>query len=82
MKWVVKYFDKKDEFYRGELGPTSIDINILKKRYEVSDGDPMYDSYPVYPSDCEFLSGIFDSKFQFDKYDYFLERYLDKHDFE
>jgi hypothetical protein len=74
MRRFISFFKKNNEEFEGKI-PVSIDINILQKKYNNRTYDPMLIySYPIKPEDASFFLQFFDNhKFDFFKFDYFLE---------
>jgi hypothetical protein len=79
IKRYISFFKKTDEEYAGKI-PINIDINILQEKYNNIIYDPLLIySYPIKPEDEYFFLQFIDNyKFDFLKFDYFLECYEEK----
>ena len=73
MTRVIRYFNKTDESYIGEVVLPEIPLVLLQKVYGVSTDNPMYDSYPVCLEQEIFFKKYVKTCFRFDTFDYFLD---------
>ena len=75
MTRVIRYFNKKDEAFEGEVTVDVFSIDELKRYFNVKGDNPMYDSFPILEDTAlEFLKKA-GMHFDFEAYDYFLEYY-------
>ena len=74
--YYLRYFDKITEDCAGEnqLGNSKIDLNYLKKMWDIKTSNDFFDSHQIKTTEqSEYFEKILGSKLEFDKYDYFLE---------
>jgi len=74
MERCIRFFRKDDEEFAGKI-LINIDLNILFKKYNNIDYDPMLIySYIINPEDEDFYSQYLNNfKFDFSNFDYFLD---------
>ena len=73
MPHVIRYFDKCDESYLGEIELSEIPITVLQTIFSVEKNNPMYDSFAIDNEHLEAISGYVSIPLEMNKYDYFLE---------
>lgn len=73
MTRVIRYFNKEDEAFAGEVTVDVFSIDELRRYFDVEGENPMYDSFPILENtDLEFFKKA-GMHFDFKKFDYFLE---------
>lgn len=72
MSRVIRYFDKVDESYIGEV-LLDIPLASLQELFGVDAGNPMYDCYPIGKAQEAFFKIYSKINFNFDRFEYFLE---------
>ena len=73
MPRVIRYFDKINESYVGEVVLPEVPLAKLQEIFEIPSENPMYDSFPVYQKQANRIYECTNIKFNTEKYDYFLE---------
>lgn len=73
---AIKWYEKKSEIFVGEYIIPSIELSLLRTILKLEYSDPVYGCYPFTEEIKKKYSEIaFNLKFDFIKYDYFIESY-------
>ncbi|GCA71872.1 hypothetical protein MiYa_03415 [Microcystis aeruginosa NIES-2519] len=76
---VLVWFNKDNDDYVGEYTLNILDINELKKIFNVTDSDEqMINCYPVFVEQASYLESLLNIEIDLEKYDYFVECYGNK----
>ena len=73
MARVIRYFNKVDESYVGEISMVDIPLEKLQEIFQVSSDNPMYDSFPILEDQIGFIKEELGIDVDIFRYDYFLE---------
>jgi hypothetical protein len=75
MAHVIRYFDKHNEDYAGELALPSISLEKLQAIFKADADNPLYDSFPITKVEIYLINKEVSSAIDLDfsRYDYFLE---------
>lgn len=73
MSHVIRYFEKSDESYVGEVNCSHINLTQLQKIFGLKSDNPMYDSFLIEGPQMKILSRHLNINFNSNNYDYFLE---------
>jgi len=72
----ISWFDKTTERFVAEKNVDFIDLSILREIFQPPDEDPlMYNPYPIRETEANKLSQHLDFKYEFEKYNYYIECY-------
>ena len=79
MSRVIRWFNRHNDDYVSEVNLPHIELEILQKQFGVDSNDQvdplMYACYRVEDCHQKFFSTYVAYKFDFNKYEYFLEYY-------
>jgi len=70
---VMRWFDRSSDELVGSAPIRGIHLTELQRMFGVEPDDPMYDCYPVTPTQASQLQACVDVPILLDKYDYFVE---------
>jgi hypothetical protein len=73
MPRVLRYFEKIDEKFAGEVVLQNLDLAVLQELFFVNSENPMYDSFPVNNQQGHILFALTGFNFEFERFDYFIE---------
>ena len=73
-QWEILVFKKSDEAHASTITNIRLTLNVAQKIFSISSNNPMYDSYPIGPEEAAHLKQFCKIDFDFEAYDYFLER--------
>lgn len=72
MTRVIRYFDKVDESYVGEV-QLDVPLSLLQEFFGIDADNPMYDCYPIEKTQEAFFKKHSSIDFDFERFEYFLE---------
>jgi hypothetical protein len=74
---LITCFEKEgdDLVYEIALPQEKLHLSELQKLYGIASENPMYDCYPINSNNSYFFIEMINQKFDFEKYDYYLQSY-------
>lgn len=73
-QWDILVFRKSDERYTQTISGIRLPLHDAQRIFSIADNNPMYDSYPIGPTEADQLEKSYKTTFNFEDYDYFFER--------
>lgn len=72
--WYLRAFEKGGDRLIVQLPLNDIEVDFLRELWERPADDPMHYVYSVSPQGADALASYVDHEFDFEKYDYFVDR--------
>lgn len=73
MMWYLRTFEKDGDRLIAEIPMERVDVNTLRRLFGEAGDELMYHVYPVSPQIADALGEYVQLKFDFEKYDYFVD---------